>query len=164
MGRVFTGSLPDRVNWELASYASKPTGNKVDVYATAFPTVRTRLPTQAPPALISPQLSFFGSACGTVTDAQGNVTGFTAPAGGVETQMLAAGKYQWAQIQPAADPAEGHVIGAAPVDATGAFLVDVRRGFDPRTTTCAGREGPVRPGRRQPGNHVYRPQITTTRE
>ncbi len=124
MGRIMTSALPGRVGVDRASYTRDATGQKVDVFATAFPTTQGRLPTQLKPAPIAPQLTFFNAPCAGTSDP---ITGeilppFSAPAGVAETQMFATGGIHWGQIQPAAIPSAVCVKDGTVRDATGAII------------------------------------------
>ncbi|HEX9180215.1 MAG TPA: cadherin-like domain-containing protein [Burkholderiales bacterium] len=92
MGRLYTGSLPSRINVERASYAATTGGQqKVAVFATASDTTQARLPAQPRPAGVAPQLTYFDAPCaGTVDPVTGEVLPpFSAPAGATEVQMFA---------------------------------------------------------------------------
>jgi len=91
MGRVMTGSIPGRVTVDRASLTMVGS-QKLDVFASAFPTMATRLPGGPPPATVTPVLSFFDVACGRAADGS-----LIAPAGAAKTQMFGAGKYYWGQ-------------------------------------------------------------------
>lgn len=88
VGRIFTGAVPSQVTVDRASYArpvaTSPTGNKVDVFATAFPATQGRIPGSLPPAVITPQLQYYDAPC--VVDP---VTGVQSPPPITPTQMLA---------------------------------------------------------------------------
>lgn len=100
MGRLYTGQMPSRVTTDRASYGRTSTQQKVDVFATAFPTAAARLPGGPPPAGVAPVMSFFNVPCATILDAQGNITGFAQPAGGIETLMTAQGNARFGQLRP----------------------------------------------------------------
>lgn len=107
MGRVFTSPLPGRVNVQRASYTSNASGQKLDVFATAFATVQGRLPSQPTPAAIAPQLTFFDAPCAGVLDPVTLAVNppYSAPAGAVETQMFSsAAGLAWGQVRPATIP------------------------------------------------------------
>lgn len=122
MGRVFTGSLPSRVDVERASYGRDATAQRVDVFATAFQTTQTRVPAQPRPQSVAPQLSFFAAPCAGTADP---VTGvvlppYSAPVGATETQMFSTSPgLHWGQVQPASIPAAICVKDAAARDAAG---------------------------------------------
>ncbi|HZW24324.1 MAG TPA: Ig-like domain-containing protein [Gallionella sp.] len=121
MGRVFTGTLPGRIDVKRASYTRDATGQKVDVFATAFGTIQARLPATLPPAPVVPQLSFYDAPCAGTADP---VTGailppYSAPTGAVQTTMLSDGSDFWGQAQPAVLPAEVCVLDSAARDALG---------------------------------------------
>ncbi|NOU00504.1 MAG: cadherin-like domain-containing protein [Gallionella sp.] len=102
MGRLFTGQMPGRVTTDRASYARTAAEQKVDVFATAFPTASSRLPTGVRPAGVAPVVSFYDTACLPTVDAAGNVVGVTAPLGTpLETLMNAQNNLRWGQIFPA---------------------------------------------------------------
>jgi hypothetical protein len=120
MGRLFTGAMPGRVNVDRASYTRNASGNKVDVFATAFPTTRGRLPAQPAPAAVAPELSFFAAPCAGTVDATGNVRPpYSAPVGVAETPMLADNGRHWGQVQPAAIPTGVCVRDISATDAAG---------------------------------------------
>lgn len=105
MGRLHTGQMPSLATIDRASYTRTPTDRSVDVFATAFPSAGTRLPGGARPAGVAPLMSFYNAPCGTTLDDLGNVIGYIAPTGAIETLMLAEGNARWAQFQPeAGDP------------------------------------------------------------
>lgn len=105
MGRVYTGTIPSKVDVERASYTRSATGQQVDVIANAFPTAVGRLPAQPVPAPLPPQLTFFDAPCAGTLDAAGNlVPPFGQPTGATETQMFANGSHYWGQIRPAILP------------------------------------------------------------
>jgi hypothetical protein len=126
MGRIFTAAIPGRVDVSRASYTRNATGQKVDVFATAFETVQGRVPTQPRPVAVTPVLSFYNAPCTATLDAAGNPgPPFSAPAivaGVTETQMFAAPSNFWGQIQPAAIPVEVCVKDGAARDASGAIV------------------------------------------
>jgi len=135
-GRFFTSTIPGRVSVDRASYVRNATGQKVDVFATGFETVQSRLPTQPTPVAITPALSFFDAACGgTVDPTTGTVSPpFTAPTvAATETPMVNSGSNFWGQAQPAVIPAEVCVHDAAARDATGAIIAG--GAFFPRVVT-----------------------------
>lgn len=99
MGRVFQGTIPGRVTVDRASYARNAAGQKLDIFATALPTLAGRLPGQTPSPPVAPQLSFFDVRCG--LDLNDN---FIAPTGAAETLMTVEGNNQWGQVQPVAIP------------------------------------------------------------
>ena len=108
VGRIFSSSIPGEVTVDRASYTRNGTGQKVDVYATAFETTLGRLPGQPVPAPVLPQLSFFDAPCtpSAVDNNLDPIPPFSAPAGGAETQMSNAGNNFWGQVEPLAIPAE----------------------------------------------------------
>jgi len=114
MGRVMTGQLPGKVNVERASYATG-TGNKLDVFANAFPTTQGRVPAQPPVAAVTPVLTFFEAACGgaLTTDPVTGITTvnpppYTAPAA-LEHPMANSGSDFWGQSTPAVLPTPPYV-------------------------------------------------------
>jgi hypothetical protein len=65
-GRVMTSTIPGRVSVNRASYALSPTAvNKLDVFATAFPTTQGRLPASTMPPAANPDLGFYDAPCTT---------------------------------------------------------------------------------------------------
>jgi hypothetical protein len=123
MGRVYTGSLPSRINVDRASYARTAGGQqKVAVFATATDTTQARLPAQPRPAGVAPQLTFFDAPCaGTVDPATGEVLPpYGVPAGANEIQMFAiAPGLHSGQTEPATLPSGVCVRDSAARDANG---------------------------------------------
>jgi hypothetical protein len=122
MGRVYTGTMPGRVNVERASYSTAGTSQQIDVYAKAFSTTQGRLPGQTRLEPVVPLLTFFDAPCSGTVDA---VTGeilppYGPPATGAETQMFgpADGAF-WGQVQPAAIPTAVCVKDGSARDANG---------------------------------------------
>jgi len=98
MGRVFTNSIPGRVNVERASYQRDSSSQQFDVFASAFPTAPGRIPTQPTPQAVLPQLTFFDMPCASALDSDGNpVAPFSAPGGAAESQMFNSGTIFWGQ-------------------------------------------------------------------
>lgn len=100
MGRIFTGAMPGRVTVDRASYASSAVGNKLDVFATAFPTIQGRIPPNPQQPAVEPVLSFFSAPCD-VDTASGALI---APAGQAGVQMFNTGNTFWGQSQPVLIP------------------------------------------------------------
>jgi hypothetical protein len=98
MGRLFTGAMSGKVTVDRASYASDASGNKLDVFATAFPTTQTRLPGSGAPPVIQPVLAFYPAAC-----VPGS-TGALGPPPIPGVQMLNDGSNYHGQVLPAAVP------------------------------------------------------------
>lgn len=122
MGRVFTGSMPGRVNVDRASYTRNVSGQKLDVFATAVETIQGRVPGQPRPAPIAPQLTFYDAPCAGITDpATGEIKPpFSAPIGATEVQMFAiAPGIHSGQVGPAALPAAVCLKDSAARDAVG---------------------------------------------
>jgi hypothetical protein len=119
MGRIFQGAIAGRVTVGRASYArpvATPTGNKVDVFATALPSTQGRIPPNPTPAVITPQLLYVDGPC------FDPVTGALAVAGLTSNQMSFAGSRYWGQSAPAVipqNPAEVCVIQTNVLDAGG---------------------------------------------
>ena len=102
MGRVFAGSMPSLVVADRASYARSTTEQKVDVYATAFPTAASRLPATARPAGVAPVVSFFDAPCEVNLDAAGNFVSYATPIGApTEILMTSQGDLRYGQVRPA---------------------------------------------------------------
>jgi hypothetical protein len=102
MGRAFTGSMPSLVIADRASYSLSTTEQKVDVYATAFPTAASRLPATARPAGVAPVVSFFDASCQVNLDAAGNFVSYSQPTGApTEILMNAQGDLRYGQVRPA---------------------------------------------------------------
>ena len=98
MGRIYTGQVPSLVVPERATYARSGGDQKVDVFATAYPSAPSRLPGSVRPAGFAPLTTYFNAACGTTLDVAGKLTGYTAPASNaVETPMSARNNSRWGQ-------------------------------------------------------------------
>lgn len=99
MGRIFQGAIAGRVSVDRASY-ERPDAqtNKIDVFATAFPSTQGRIPPNPTPPVITPALVFFDGAC------FDPITGEPALAGLTSHQMFFAGSTYWGQSAPAAIP------------------------------------------------------------
>jgi hypothetical protein len=100
MGRIHSGNIPGRVDLERAVYARSATGNKLDVFASAFPTTQGRLPGQPKPAATTPVLRYYEGPCD--ANAAGDIIG--APIGLTPKQMFSSGSSYWGQSAPAAIP------------------------------------------------------------
>ena len=102
VGRLFSGTIPGDVTVDRADYTRNGAGQKVEVFATGFPTTPKRLPTGTiPPPPFQPQLSFFNAPC--VINPVDNYT-LIAPSGATETQMFNADNNFWGKAQIAAIP------------------------------------------------------------
>ena len=102
MGRLFTGAMPGLVTADRGSYSRTATEQKVDVYATAFPTAAAREPALVRPAGVAPVTSFYDAACGSSFDMSGNFLAYLPPAAGAnEILMHAQGNTRYGQIRPA---------------------------------------------------------------
>jgi hypothetical protein len=65
-GRLMEGTIPGQVSVKRASYSqSTIAANKLDVFATAFPTTQGRLPAGAIPPAANPDLGFYDTPCAT---------------------------------------------------------------------------------------------------
>ncbi|HET8640434.1 MAG TPA: hypothetical protein VFM37_00760, partial [Pseudonocardiaceae bacterium] len=108
MGRIFEGTIPGRITVEGASYANgvaaSPTGAKLDVFATAFPTKQGRLPAAPETFPTPPLLQFYEGACA-ADPVTGAPSGPAAP-GLPATQMVAEASRYWGQSSPLAVPPE----------------------------------------------------------
>ncbi|MBI4289926.1 MAG: tandem-95 repeat protein [Betaproteobacteria bacterium] len=105
MGRIFTGTIPGRIDISRASYSRKAAGQKLHVFATGSGTTQGRLPAQPRSAPVLPSLSFFDAPCTSAVDANGfPVPPFSAPATGIETNMSFADGRYWGRTVPAAIP------------------------------------------------------------
>jgi hypothetical protein len=119
MGRIFQGAIAGRVTVDRASYArpvATPTGNKVDVFATAIPSTQGRIPPAATPLVVTPQLIYVDGPC------FDPVTGALIVAGLTSNEMFRAGNQHWGQSAPAVipqNPAEVCVIQTNVLDAGG---------------------------------------------
>lgn len=100
VGRVFNGAIPGKITVDRASYASaEGAPNKLDVFASAFPTTQSRIPGGLPANVASPVLAFYPGAC-VVTPA-----GTLGPPSGVAgVQMINDGSNYYAQTAPAVVP------------------------------------------------------------
>jgi hypothetical protein len=106
-GRLFEGAIAGQLSVSRASYARTATTRKVDVYATAAPAAQPRIPASAAQASVPTTLAYFDAACTPTIDAFG-LPGppFSAPAGAVANQMIAAGSSYFGQSQPVTIPLE----------------------------------------------------------
>jgi hypothetical protein len=112
MGRVYTNTIPGKVDVDRASYSKKNGVVKLDVFATAFQTAPTRLPAAGSLPAVVPQLTFFNAACSGTVDAAARTIhppyGAPVPIAGdpvpVETQIFSTGSKYWGQVQPATIP------------------------------------------------------------
>ena len=105
MGRLFTGQMPSLMTADRASYARTASEQKVDVFATAFPTAASRLPGGVRPAGVAPVTSFYDKPCGVIEDSSvpPKFIAYTQPPGGAfEMLMAAEGNFRWGQIRPEA--------------------------------------------------------------
>ncbi|MBE0625815.1 MAG: cadherin-like domain-containing protein [Burkholderiales bacterium] len=119
-GRLYTGAMPGRVTVDRASYERNASGQKLDVFATAFPTTQGRLPGAPRPAAVTSSLTFFDAPCAGTVDALGTIQPpYSAPPGATETPLVATGALQWAQTQPTVIPAAVCVKDAGAHDASG---------------------------------------------
>ena len=101
MGRIFNGTLPGLVTVDRASYAATATEQKVDVYATAYPTAGSRLPADVRPAGVTPVTSFYDAPC-EANVVNGKLVSYAAPATAAnEILMRAEGTNRYGQIRPA---------------------------------------------------------------
>jgi len=98
-GRIFTGSMAGKVTVDRASYAKSTAGNKLDVFASAFPATQTRVPGLPTPPAIAPVLAFYEGAC---TVSPTGVLG--PPAGLAGVQMYSNQSNYYAQTQPVVVP------------------------------------------------------------
>lgn len=103
-GRVMTASIPGRVDVKRASYSDQtnPPLRKIDVFATAFPTVQGRVPPGSVIPSTNPDLGFYPAPCAT-DPVTGAVTGPPTGAGLVYYQMFRSGNNWWGQHLPPAD-------------------------------------------------------------
>jgi len=126
-GRLMNSAIPGKVIVKRASYRADSAGavTDLDVFASASPTVQSRIPGQPLPAPVLPVLSFFDAPCvGALT--QNPLTGtlsvnpppYTSP-GGAEHQMTAGGIDFWGQSQPGALPSHICVQDATARNAAG---------------------------------------------
>jgi hypothetical protein len=111
MGRIFQGTIGSQVTVDRASYSQTATSRKVDVFATGFPAVATRLPGQATPPAVEPTLLFYGAPCDTslagdlIRPPVGTPTTTMSSPGLQSPPQAAPGFLYWGQIQPATIPA-----------------------------------------------------------
>jgi hypothetical protein len=123
-GRVMTNTIPGRVSVNRASYALSTTlANKLDVFATAFPTTQGRLPAGTVPPAANPDLGFYDAPC--TTDP---ITGaLSAPQAAVGLppflyyQMLKSGNNWWGGNAPLDIPPQVCVQDLNAKDAFGNF-------------------------------------------
>jgi hypothetical protein len=98
MGRLFSGTIPSEVTVDRALYARNADGQKLEVYATGFETAQARIPGEAQPEGILPELSFFDAPCSSEEDAEGNpIPPYGAPLDATETLMIRDGNSYWAE-------------------------------------------------------------------
>jgi hypothetical protein len=132
MGRIYTGTIPGRVDVSRASYTRKAAGQKLNVFATGSVTTQGRLSAQPRPAPVWPILSFFDAPCASGLDASGNpVPPYSAPGGAIETSMFASDGLYWGQTSPAAIPSAVCVKDSSARDASGNLVPT----FSPRVVT-----------------------------
>lgn len=106
VGRIFTGSIPGRVEVKRATYTDNGAGDRrVDVFASGSPTTAGRLPGQTKPAAVMPLLSFY-PAPPPADPLTGEVlVPLSAPPGVAAIQMYNVGSHFWGQAPiPATDP------------------------------------------------------------
>ncbi len=102
-GRVFTGTIPGRVVVDRATYTNTGSSTQVDVFATANPTIRGRLPGGPLSTGVTPQLSFFNAPCVEDPTTGARSAPVTSPQGTlIQTPMIGAGSGFWGQLQPSA--------------------------------------------------------------
>lgn len=107
MGRLFQGTVPGRTTIDRASYMRDATAQQIDVYATATPTLASRLPAAPPATATPPQLSFFDAPCTTTIQNPGTLNEtivLSAPTTANEILMEALGTNRWGQAHPAVLP------------------------------------------------------------
>jgi hypothetical protein len=63
MGRMYQGTLPAQLTVDRATYSASASGNRLDVFATAFAATQPRIPGQPRPPVLEPVLSFFPAPC-----------------------------------------------------------------------------------------------------
>lgn len=97
VGRIHTDTISGNVTIDRASYGRTVDNLKVDVFATAFPTLQGRLPANALQPATPPVLSFY-DAPPTVDP---NTGALGAPLGMTPVPMLSVGSTFWGQSQPA---------------------------------------------------------------
>jgi hypothetical protein len=92
-GRIFEGAMPGDVNIDRASYArGGASGEKLDVFATATPITKGRIPGEAPTAPIPSSLVYYNAACTPTLDLGGNPgPPYQAPATGARVTLLNSG-------------------------------------------------------------------------
>jgi Bacterial Ig domain len=93
MGRLFQGSIPGRVTVNRASLTMNASVQKLDVFATAFPTLQSRMPGSTSSQTITPLLAAYTGACGRAAD--GSL--IAPPAGTSSFQMIGEGARYWGQ-------------------------------------------------------------------
>ncbi|MBA2961852.1 MULTISPECIES: cadherin-like domain-containing protein [Ramlibacter] len=111
-GRLMTGTLPGKVARARATYKADSYGNvtDLDVFASASPTLQTRIPARPQQPPVTPLVSFYDQACAGAVSIDPNtgatVIGpgpYSAPAG-VPHMMAAVGSDVWGQSQPGGQP------------------------------------------------------------
>jgi len=91
-GRISQGTIPGRVKVERAAYNSA--GGRVEVFASVFPTVQSRLPGASKPPEVAPQLGYYHGNCDVT------LTGQMIPpsaSGQISAAMTTAGHVGWGQ-------------------------------------------------------------------
>jgi hypothetical protein len=93
MGRLFQGSIPGRTTVNRASLTMNASVQKLDVFATAFPTLQSRTPGSSVVQTVTPLLAAYTAACGRA--ATGAL--IAPPAGTSSFQMIGEGSRYWGQ-------------------------------------------------------------------
>jgi hypothetical protein len=119
-GRLFSGTMPGRVEVDRASYARTASAQQVDVFATAFPTREPRLPAAPIVEPVVPELSLYAAPCGGTVAPDGDVLPpFTAPEGVGAIPMAHNGSAYWVQATPAVLPTAVCVVHTNARDTSG---------------------------------------------
>src|SRR5262245_5157758 len=93
MGRLFQGSIPGRVTVNRASLTMNASAQKLDVFATAFPTLQSRTPGSSVVQTVTPLLAAYTAASGRAA----NGALIAPPAGTSSFQMIGEGSRYWGQ-------------------------------------------------------------------
>jgi hypothetical protein len=100
-GRLFSGTIPGRVNVSRASYAQDNSAKKLDVFVNAFPTVQGRIPPAAKPTEVTPVLAYYLGPC----DVDPSTKDLVQPSGGqMSAPLIGSGHDFWGQSKPLGAP------------------------------------------------------------
>jgi hypothetical protein len=108
-GRIYEGPITGKVSIDRASYAHDGNAKKVDLFVTATPITRGRIPGEAPPAPIPSNLVYFHGPCSATVDTAGTPGApYGAPnAAAPSVQLLNSGATYFAQYADIPDGMSG---------------------------------------------------------